>query len=176
MPRQQRSGPRGTPKPIPGLYTAPYLDSAVFIGWVMGEVDSDGYDRGDIGQHILLLAEMGYYKVYISSLTLAEVFKPKGYDPLKPTQNQRLLDYFERDFIEMVLIDRDVGLDANWIAATHGLNPNDAIHVACARRAGCDVVLTWDKPFLNKTVPGVTIQRPEKRGQQVLPLETADPR
>ena len=122
-------------------------------------------DCADIAEHILLQAEQGLFKVYISSLTLAEVYKPKGYDPLNPTQNQRILDYFENDFFEMVIVDRDIGLEANWIAAMCGLNPNDAIHTACALRAGCDVVLTWDKPFLNKTVPGIRIERPQKLGQ-----------
>ena len=153
------------------MYIAPYLDSAVFIAWVKGdEFEADGTDRADVAEHLLLLAERGHYKVTISSLTLAEVYKPKGYDPLNPTQNQRLLDYFEHEFFEMVMVDRDTGLEANRIAAMYGLNPNDAIHTACALRAGCDVILTWDQPFLSKTVPGISIERPEKRGQQFMDL------
>jgi predicted nucleic acid-binding protein len=134
------------------------------------EFEDDGTDRADVAEHILLLAERGHFKVFISSLRLAEVYKPQGYDPLNPTQNQRLLDYFEHEFFELVIVDRDIGLEANRIAAMHGLNPNDAIHTACALRAGCDVVLTWDKRFLAKTAPGIGIERPEKRGQQIMDL------
>src|SRR6266852_6311677 len=98
MPRPRRPRAGTPPKPIPGLYTAPYLDSAVFIAWITGEVAEDGTDCADVAEHILQLAERGYYKVYISALTLAEVYKPKGYDPSNPTQNQRVLDYFEHEF------------------------------------------------------------------------------
>ncbi len=136
----------------------------------MGEMADDGSDCADIVQHLLQQAERGVFKVYISSLTLAEVYKPKGYDPLKPTQNQRLLEYFEHEFFEMVLVDRDIGIEANRIAAMYGLNPNDAIHTACALRAGCEVILTWDKRFLSKVVPGIRIERPEKRGQAMMDL------
>ena len=173
MPRRGRPRPSTCPQQSTGLYAAPYLDSAVFISWIKGdEFEDDGTDRADVAEHILLLAERGDYKVYISSLTLAEVYKPKGYDPLNPTQNQRFLDYVENEFFEMVIVDRDIGLEANRIAAMHGLNPNDAIHTACALRADCDVILTWDKPFLNKTVPGIRIERPQKLGQLFLPEDT----
>lgn len=160
--RQPQSGMPVTR--APDLYSAPYADSALFIGWIMGEVDKDGTDRADVVEHILQQAEQGLFKVYISSLTLAEVYKPKGYDSLNPSQNQRILDYFEHEFFEMVIVDRDIGLEANRIAAMYGLNPNDAIHTACALRAGCDVILTWDIRFLSKAVPGIRIERPEKRG------------
>jgi predicted nucleic acid-binding protein len=172
VPSKKRPSPPPKPKPVPGLYTAPYLDSAIFIGWIMGEVEQDGTDRGKIGQHILTLAERGHYRLTISALTLAEVFKPKGYDPLKPAQNRGVLDYFEHDFFDMVMVDRDIGLKANEIAAMYGLNPNDAIHTACALRAGCDVILTWDEAFWkrNGIVPGIRIERPQPLGQQFLEL------
>jgi len=171
MPRRGRGRSSPSQQSVPGLYTAPYLDSDIFIAWIKGEITEDGINRADVAEHVLLLAEHGYYKVHISSLTLAEVYKPRGYDPLQPTQNQKILDYFEHEFFEMIIVDRDIGLEANRIAAMHGLNPNDTIHTACALRAGCDVLLTWDRRFLSKTVPGIRIEQPEKRGQQLMKLD-----
>jgi predicted nucleic acid-binding protein len=55
--------------------------------------------------------------------------------------------------------------------------PNDAIHLACALFAGCDVLLTWDHKDLLKlqgTVPGIRIEAPQIFGQPRLPERQTD--
>lgn len=170
------------PLRIPGLYTRPYLDASVFIAWIQNEVVErvrngvrETVNRVDIAQHVLTLAEHGHYTIYTSTITYAEVFKPKGHNPLEPKVNQDFIDYLENDFIRIVEVDREIGIHANRLAALYGLNANDAIHTASALRAECDVVLAWDDPFTgrNGIVPGIRIEEPEKLGQQLLELDNA---
>ena len=47
-------------------------------------------------------------------------------------------------FIEIIDVDRQLGEQANRFCRTYGLSPADAIHLTCALRAGCDVLLSWD--------------------------------
>jgi hypothetical protein len=47
--------------------------------------------------------------------------------------------------------------------------PNDAIHLACALRAGCDVLLGWDNRFAKVTHPNIRLEEPQIIGQAELP-------
>jgi len=149
----------------------------VFIAWLKSEVvtrkSGEVVDRADIAEHILQLAERGAYAIYTSALTLAEVHQKRGHARLSEQEDDEILLYFDRQFIELVDVDKDIGGDANRLARRHGLRPNDAIHVACAVRAGCEVVLAFDDQFTSKNglVPGIRIEEPQKLGQQIMPLE-----
>jgi predicted nucleic acid-binding protein len=130
-------------------YTKPYLDSSVFIAWLRGEV-KDGVDRHKIANHVLEEAQRGKYQIVISALTFAEVHKVKGDSKthLSNDEDERILAYFENDFFAVVTVDRIIGEEANRFCRTYNLKPNDAIHLACALRAKCDVLLLWDRQFL----------------------------
>lgn len=152
-------------------YRKPYLDSGVFIAWIKGEVvkqkDAQGteisIDRGKIGESVLTLAESQVYPIIISGLTLAEVHKKKGREALPAEQNQNILDYFEHDFINIVSVDRNIGEEANRLCVLHAdkkLSPCDAIHLACAKKAGCDVLLSWDEGLNSINDPAIRIERP----------------
>ena len=160
-------------------YRKPYLDSGVFIAWIKGEVikqkDANGVevivDRGKIGESILTWAESRAYPIIISTLTLVEVHKKKGKEKLEADENQNVLDYFQHDFVNPVIIDRSIGEEANRLCRLHEdqkLSPCDAIHLACAKKAGCDVLLTWDDGLVGIADPAIRIERPE---MQEIPLE-----
>lgn len=161
------------------FYKKPYFDSAVFIGWIKGEripeKDKDGKvvvgkngeevfeERGMIGEHLLKLAEQRFFPAVTSALTLAEVHKHKGKEKLEPDEDQGILDYFENAFITVLPIDRKIGEEANKLCRKYlaqKLSPNDAIHLACAKRAGCDVLLSWDGPLNSIEEPGIRIEKP----------------
>lgn len=162
------------------LYIRPYMDSDVFIGWIKGEripqKGADGKsvlgpdnkpiiaeDRGKIAEHLLTLAEQRVFPIVISALTIAEVHKIKGKEKLKDDENQNVLDYFEHDFINVVTVDRIIGEEANRLCRKYeaqGLSPTDAIHLACAKKAGCDVMLSWDSVLNSIRDAGIRIERP----------------
>lgn len=154
---------------VPDQYQRPYLDSTIFIGWIKGEV-VDRVDRQRVATHLLTLAERKVFKIYICAVTLAEVHKRRR-DPvaLTPDQDERILEFFEHDFFEVMDVDRQIGEEANRLCRQLGLLPNDAIHLACALRGRSDVLLTWDKSFAAKKHPGIRIEEPQILGQLSLP-------
>lgn len=145
-------------------YQKPYLDSSVFVSWIKGEVIA-GVDRTRIASHILKCAERGDFVVHTSTLTLAEVHKLRKGPILPEDEDQKMLAYFENDFIQLIDVDRSIGEHANSLCRKHGLYPNDAIHLACALRARCDVLLAWDNRFVKAQHPDIPIEEPRLLGQ-----------
>src|SRR5229473_5011246 len=125
---------------MPDQYKKPYLDSSVFIAWIKGEIVKK-VERKKIVDHILKLAQQGQFKIYISTFTLAEVHKKRNHQKLTNDQDEKILAFFENDFFELIDVDRTIGEEANRICRDYGLLPADAVHLACAIRAQCDVLL-----------------------------------
>ncbi len=150
-------------------YKKPYLDSTVFIGWIKGEVVK-GVNRKEIAEHILDLAEKGTFQVVTSSLTLAEVHKRRGGSKLTDKEDEKILSYFEHEFIQIVDVDRQIGEMANQLCREQGLRPNDAIHLACDLRARCDAILSWDDTMNKLNRSDIRCEEPEKIGQGKLGL------
>ena len=141
-------------------YTNPYLDSSVFIGWIREEV-IDCLDRKRIVDHILTRAENGDFLIHISALTLAEVHKKRGRERITEQEDEEILDFFRREFIVLIEIDRKIGEQANGFCRKYGLSPADAIHLACALDAGCDVLLSWDEKLVAVNHPDIRCERPQ---------------
>lgn len=106
------------------------------------------------------------YLIYASTWSLAEVHKTRGGVALLDDQDEKILKFFESDFIRLVVVDRLVGEEANRLCRRYGLKPADAVHLACALRAGCDVLLAWDDDLLKLIPPGIQIERPQMLGQR----------
>jgi predicted nucleic acid-binding protein len=152
-------------------YHKPYLDSSVFIAWIKGE-QIGGVDRKAIVEHILSVAQQGKFKIYTSALTLAEVHKKRNQPALSSDQDDRILAFFEHDFIELIEIDRRTGEHANRLCrefVSNGLLPNDALHLACALSAGCDVLLAWDARLTSIRHADITVEEPSFIGERQLP-------
>lgn len=158
---------------IKSQYVKPYFDSAVFISWLK-DTDvgpsapngDDQIDRHPISERVIVQAEDGIYPIVTSYLTMAEVFKKKGdgNQPLSDTQNGKIVKYFENEWIEWVPLERLIGEDANALLVKYRaakLRPFDAIHLASALRAKCDVLLTWDGPLAAINHPDIRIEFPE---------------
>jgi hypothetical protein len=45
----------------------------------------------------------------------------------------------------------------------------DAIHLACAVRAECDVLLTWDTPLIGVSHPRIRVEEPQIIGDLFAP-------
>jgi predicted nucleic acid-binding protein len=152
-------------------YAKPYAESSFFIAWIEGEV-VNGIDRGEVGRHILGMAQSGACKVHTSTWTMAEVHKRRHSPQLTADQDEKVLAFFEHDFVELIVLDREVGEAANRIARERGLPPGDAVHVASALRAGCDCLLSWDDGHLvGRTDLGIPVELPRMLGQGSLSLD-----
>ena len=122
-------------------------------------------ERGSIGEHILNQAEGGAFSVYTSTLTLAEVYNHRGSAKLTAQEADDILLFFERDFFEFIDVDRELGEQANRFCRQFGLRPNDAIHLASALKAKCDVLLAWDDRMLETVHPDISVEVPRMHGQ-----------
>jgi predicted nucleic acid-binding protein len=143
-------------------YKRPCLDSAIFIGGLVGEIAKD-IKRDVVFDFLWQEAKAGKFKVFISALALAEVYKKKS--AIKPGDAvlDEFLVYINEPFVEVIEVDREVGIQAHSLCrryASARLFPNDAIHLACALRAECDFLLTWDTPLLDVTHPDILIEEP----------------
>ena len=145
-------------------YQKPYLDSSVFIAWLKGE-EVKGVSRQEVADHILTQAENGQFKIHTSAITLAEVHKLRTGPKLSSEEDDRILAYFEHDFILIIDADRAIGEEANKICRQYGILPNDGIHLACALRAACDVLLAWDDRFVSVDHPDIRVEEPRRLGQ-----------
>jgi len=157
---------------LSSYYSKPYVESSVFIAWIKGEKNGKNqeHDCRLIFDAIIDAAKAGQFKIFTSALTLAEVFKNKK-DPshhLTDQENEDLRPYFREDFIQLIETDRDVGEKANLLCRTHkakpgqpALRPNDAIHIASAEKAGCDVILAYDPDFTQQTHETIDIDWPD---------------
>jgi predicted nucleic acid-binding protein len=155
-------------------YKQPYVESSVFVAFIKGEVTqgpNHDQDAKKIFDSIIDAAKAGMFPIVTSALTIAEVFKNMKNPPLTDQQNEDLRPYFREDYIQIVEIDRDVGDRANELCRTlqaevgfKAMRPNDAIHIASAERAECDVVLAWDPDFISQKLrlSTVRLENPEK--------------
>jgi len=66
----------------------------------------------------------------------------------------------------------NVGIETRTI----NCGPNDAIHLACALSAGCDVLIAWDRPVASVTHDKIRIEEPSIYEKDMLPaIEIATP-
>jgi predicted nucleic acid-binding protein len=151
-------------------YRKPYVESSVFIAFIKGEMRDNGtHDCKKAVDSILELAERGKFKIFTSTLTVAEVFKKKNANPLTSQENDDLRPYFRESYIQLIEVDRDIAERANELCRLssidpqgRALRPNDAIHIACAERAGCDVLFAYDPGMIKQTHPNFSITWPEE--------------
>lgn len=151
-------------------YKKPYLDSSVFIALVKREIRGD-VNRGEIAKHILDSAANGQFPIVTSTLTLAEVHKKRGMaSTLSTAQDETILALFENEYVQLVDLDRLIGERANRLCREYDLLGNDAVHLASAMRAGCDVLLAWDHHLTDICRQDIRIEEPTMIGQQHLDI------
>jgi predicted nucleic acid-binding protein len=150
-------------------YKRPCFDSSVFIGALREEI-SNGIKRHAVFQFLWEQATQGKFTVYISAAALAEVHKKSK--TLTPPVDQRshrgpdnvdeFLPYANAAFVEVIDVDREVGMIAHELCQQHApdLRPMDALHLACALRAKCDVLLVWDGPLSTIKHRDIRIEAP----------------
>lgn len=188
-------------------YRHPYVEASVFIAYIKGEMKGPAKDQNarQIFDSILDAAKSGAFQIVTSALTIAEVYKKKGEpEALTDEESESLLPHFREDYIVLVEVDRGAAERANDLCrisaekqrrAKKGgstdlpalLRPNDAIHVACAEKGECDVILSYDANILNQqalTIPPEMPKAMEKAApgkalqgiQEPLQLSDGNPR
>jgi predicted nucleic acid-binding protein len=143
-------------------YKKPCLDSSVFIGGLDGEI-CNGIKRGVVFRYIVEKATRKELTIFIAAITLAEVYKTKKRTKSTDPLLDEFLELISEPFVEVIEVDRETGINAHKLCrrfAANKLYPNDAIHLACALRAKCDVLLAWDVPLIGVSHPDIRIEEP----------------
>jgi predicted nucleic acid-binding protein len=68
---------------------------------------------------------------------------------------KKIREIFESSFVEVLAFDVAAADQYARIRAQQGVSPADAIHLACAARAGTDLFLTNDAALSGKVIPGI---------------------
>lgn len=152
---------------IPTRWRRLYWDSCNFISLI----SEDEATRADVCQHILEDAENGSVEIVISTLTIAEVIRPKGAVILTIDQEESISSFFLHKYILTYDVTRAIAESARKLSRQHRLKPRDAIHLATALEADVDVFQTWNtRDFGNLDVP-IRIEVPTWTGTIRMPLE-----
>lgn len=150
-----------------------YWESSVFIALVKGEAN-----RVEQPQRILEDAAVGKLEIVTSAWTLAEVIKTPGEAPLSPEVEQKIVDFFENEYVLVINLDRKVAEEARQISREHGLKPKDAVHLATAKVARLDLFETWDDEVVKLASrigdPPIDIRHPTWQGQPPLINQSVD--
>ena len=102
-----------------------YVDADVLIWHLRGEPQARGFLRS--------LADRGGYELWIGAMQRAEIvfFMRPG----EEENTMRLLSEFKTAAVDQVVVDEAGRLYRQW-HRSHGIDPNDAILAATARKSG----------------------------------------
>lgn len=144
-------------------YRKPCLDSSVFLGGLRNEI-AGGIKRSVVFRCLWESAKSGAFPVFISAIAIAEVYKKRRYETGSGPMLDEFLECINEPFVEVIEVDRETALQAHYLCrkfAKNKLLPNDGIHLACALRAGCDVLLAWDGPLVSVIHGDIRIEPPQ---------------
>jgi predicted nucleic acid-binding protein len=123
-------------------------DSSVFIKLFNDEPGAD-----DV-QHFLDEAENEEVVIIVSSIVPVEVLKLKGQKPIAQKDQNKIREFFQKDYFRWVDLSKKVGEIAQDLIWNHNLWPKDAIHLASAiefetlSKLKLDAIHSYDDDFL----------------------------
>lgn len=121
-----------------------YWDACAWLGLLNDEPNKrHGLDQ------VWAMAQAGKVQIWTSAFSLAEVYKVKcegDWALLDPTNDAKINNLFEQDFVETVQLDSEIGKLAKTLLRTHEKlkKPSDAVHLATAVYWDLDQFHTYD--------------------------------
>ena len=163
-----------------------YWDSCTWISLIQNEtavplVGGGTENRAALARAVLDEATRNAAEIVTSTLAFSEVSKPSITQDGLAGSTDKLSNFFENDFIVLVMLDRHVGELARALMQQGypGLKPLDAVHLASALVANVDEMHSFDDRLLNlsdriekKNGKPLKICRPSMAGP---PLPLLDP-
>ena len=151
-----------------------YWDSDCFLGWFKQETDKFKACK-DIIDH----AESGKIIIVHSAITLTEVIRLKKRTPLPKDKELMIVEFFERNYLRLIEVDRQIANYARQLIWDHNLQPKDSIHVATAILRNIPVLNAFDddlvglddKLKLSDGTKNLRIQKPTKLSPEELAFE-----
>ena len=133
-----------------------YWDSHAFLAVFNKEPGCEMY------REVLTLAEKGEVLILTSAITLVEVVKIKGKEPMRQEDEHAIREFFEHSYIKVFDVARKLAEEARKLVWEKKLDPKDAVHVATAISAGAEAIHTTDHKMTRLSgMGGVTIGEPK---------------
>jgi len=145
-----------------------YWDTDCFFGYLQEE---EG--KYDLCKSMITLAEKGEIEIVTSALTIADVlYLRPNKKKVPPEDAKKISDFFKRDYILIVELDRVIAEEAQALYWKHeALDTKDAVHVATAIKVHADTLDTFDSGLLKLTGqmgnPPLPIVKPDKPQQSL---------
>ncbi len=138
-----------------------YWETSAFVAIITREVG-----RFEDCVRLLEDAEAGRVLAVTSAMRLVEV---TGGTSSRSQARPIIRDFFDNEYIRLVEVDRLLAESARELVWLHQLNAVDAVHVAAAIRASCDVLFTFDRHLLklNGSI-SPRVEEPRWTGQKSL--------
>jgi predicted nucleic acid-binding protein len=148
-------------------YRRPYVDTSVYLAAINDEVD-----RAPIAREIFEAASRGDISIVASTFVAAEIIRPRWEQAPLAEDKERIIDeVLPASRIIWVELDLPLAAEARRLARRHGLKPADAVHLASALRANCDILLRWNHRFhVASDFPEIEVSDPYWWGDLTLPL------
>ncbi|MHB8576762.1 MAG: type II toxin-antitoxin system VapC family toxin [Dehalococcoidia bacterium] len=133
-------------------------------------MEPGGLARWQITHALFSRAEAGDYHVLTSFATLSEVRRLKiKSEQLHVNELEIIKRMFRNEWIYIIDGTREIGELSQDLGAKYGIDVIDAIHLASAIVWRCDVLFSWDKPFVSRVTDnpcqGVALKAPFYQGQ-----------
>jgi predicted nucleic acid-binding protein len=151
-----------------------YWDACAFLGWLKAEPD-----KIDECREVLAEADNGKIFLATSALTLTEVVKLRGGQPIGAADAIKVDEFFKRNMIVVYNADRYVAeLSRKLVWLYNTLSATDALHLGTALYYKIPVLHTFDNALLDldgvvEIEPGserIAISRPSMK-QPSLPIQ-----
>jgi len=155
---------------VPDPRNRRYWETSALIALIANE---DG--RGEDCRLLMKEAESGVYIAVTAAVSIPECTRERGRPP-RYRQRDTIDAFFERDFFEVIPVERFLSVEAKTLVWKYGLTPYDAVHLAAAIHAKCGMFYTYDADLLklDGRIDGMGICRPVWEGQMTLPVITTD--
>lgn len=135
-----------------------YWDSNCFLSYLQSEAGASDCEQ------VLQDAQDGKAVIVTSSLTIAEVLKMKGKQPIPQTEQDKVTNFFLNDYIVVRNVTRKTSELARDLIWNNGIDFKDAIHVATALENKLTSFHTFDMGLIRKSgtvgTPKLTIATP----------------
>ena len=116
-----------------------YWDSSVICALLNEEKD-----RAPDCVNVINGAKAGKVQIIVSALAIAEVLKYRQNKPIRKDDRQKVIEFFQHQFITVVTLDRWIAFKSQEVHWDHNVPPRDAVHVATALRARVNVMESYD--------------------------------
>lgn len=104
-----------------------YWDSDTFLAHLQGDPIKAPQCLG-----VMQAVESGEVKIVTSAFTLSEVAYIKGPGNLTREQSDKILDFFQNEFIVVITLDRKIAEIGRDLVTQNNVKPPDAVHLASA--------------------------------------------